>query len=82
LVYIVNLFILAPSLQSKHIKKDKKVNSLSIQNNLGNYLFVACMFAGIALGMMFNSVSGGTLLGMAVGFAAYGLALLKQKKQS
>ncbi len=63
------------------MKKEKEVNKLSFQNNLGNYLFVACMFAGIALGMMFGSVSAGTLLGMAVGFAAYGIVLLKQKKE-
>jgi small-conductance mechanosensitive channel len=63
------------------MKKDKEVNKLSFQNNLGNYLFVACMFAGIALGMIFGSVSAGTLLGMAFGFAAYGIVLVKQKRQ-
>jgi hypothetical protein len=39
------------------------------------------MFAGIALGMIFGSVSAGTLLGMAFGFAAYGIVLVKQKRQ-
>jgi len=45
------------------------------QNNIGNYLFLAFMFGGMALGKLVDAMSMGTLCGMALGFAAYGITL-------
>lgn len=39
-------------------------------NNLGSGIFIGCMFVGMGIGMYFDKMSIGVLIGMGVGFIA------------
>ncbi len=43
--------------------------------SLGGFLFVACMFIGMGIGMVFNSPGIGCLIGMGIGFIVMGLLM-------
>jgi len=55
-------------------------SNLSIQAS--NWVFVGCMFIGIALGIYYNAVAIGTLAGMGVGFIARGFTNINSEKES
>ena len=48
-------------------------------NKISGAVFVGCMFLGIGIGMIYDKVSIGTLIGMGVGFIAS--AAVKAKNQ-
>jgi hypothetical protein len=45
----------------------------------GNLMFVGLMFIGIAVGLLFNEVSAGTLIGMGTGFIVRAIYGTKRK---
>jgi len=53
----------------------------NVFSQASNWIFVGCMFIGIALGLYYNEVAIGTLLGMGVGFIARGLINLNREKK-
>ncbi len=55
-------------------KNESKINSV------GSYLFVGCMFIGMAIGEMMDKAGEGTMLGMGFGFIAYAIAVAIKKK--
>jgi len=44
----------------------------------GNLIFIGFMFIGIAVGLLFNAVGAGTLIGMGAGFIARAVLVSKQ----
>lgn len=53
---------------------------METQNNntkIAGAFFIGCMFVGIGIGMYFDKVSVGTLVGMGVGFIASAIAKAK-----
>ncbi len=44
-----------------------------VHKRLGGFIFVACMFLGMGIGMLFGRSGAGTLIGMGVGFVIMGL---------
>jgi len=44
-----------------------------VHKHLGGIIFVACMFLGMGIGMLFGRSGAGTLIGMGVGFVLMGL---------
>jgi len=49
-----------------------------LNNRYGGVAFVGCMFLGIGIGMLVDSVGAGTLIGMGTGFLA--MAILGKKR--
>lgn len=49
------------------------------KSNLGSYVFVGCMFIGMAIGMFVDNTGAGTMLGMGVGFIGWYFASAKNK---
>ncbi|MFD2044180.1 hypothetical protein ACFSTA_09820 [Ornithinibacillus salinisoli] len=45
---------------------------------MGGVVFVGCMFLGIGLGMLFENIAAGTMIGMGVGFL--GTAFTRKRK--
>lgn len=54
-------------------------NKTKVRSTVGGVVFVGCMFVGIGLGMYFNQLVVGLMIGMGVGFILMGLtwALMK-----
>jgi hypothetical protein len=51
--------------------------------NIGQYLFIGFMFAGMGIGGLLDNTSAGILIGMAAGFIAMAVtAMIKNKKQN
>jgi len=53
----------------------------NIFTQAGNWIFIGCMFIGIAIGIYYNVVAIGTLAGMGIGFIARGLININNEKR-
>lgn len=48
-------------------------------SNIGWYVFIGCMFTGMGIGMLFDRTDTGILVGMGIGFIAYGIVSYLKK---
>ena len=54
------------------------MNNSSEDNSIGGLVFVACMFIGAGIGMLFNETAAGGAIGMGIGFLI--MAILRSRK--
>lgn len=77
MVYIINLFIFATYLTIKLLIMNDETKKTYQK---GSLLYVGCMFIGLGVGLYFNAVAPGVLIGMGVGFLVWGILQLKSDK--
>jgi hypothetical protein len=51
---------------------------MEMNHGIGGVVFTGCMFLGIGLGLLFDNVAAGTLIGMGAGFLAMALGSRKR----